>query len=162
MKQLKKKNIQIYQAHSSQDISATRELFLEYAQSLGFSLCFQNFDKELKELPGCYAPPDGCIFVAMVDNKYAGCVAIRKFNHDTCEMKRLYIKPEFRKLGIGRQISLTIIDKAKELGYKRMILDTIATMESAVKLYSSLGFKSVDPYYDNPLENVCYFSRELC
>src|SRR5713226_1042409 len=113
------------QAESPAQIAQARELFLEYAQSLGFSLCFQSFDKELAGLPGDYAPPDGRLLLAEYEGQLAGCVALHTLEPGICEMKRLYLRPQFRGKGLGRVLAETIINEARNIGYQRMRLDTV-------------------------------------
>jgi putative acetyltransferase len=150
------------QAESPHQIAAARELFLEYAQSLGFSLCFQNFDQELAELPGDYAPPEGRLLLAEYDGHVAGCVALHKLDAEACEMKRLYLRPQFRGKGIGRLLANKIIADAREIGYRRMRLDTVEpVMKDAVAMYRKLGFKDIDPYRPNPMAGAMYMELEL-
>lgn len=152
----------ILQGESSAHIAQARELFLEYAQSLGFSLCFQGFDKELASLPGDYAPPDGRLLLAEYDSRVAGCVALHKLEADICEMKRLYLRPEFRGKGVGRALAETIIAEARQAGYKRMRLDTVEpVMKNAVEIYRKLGFKEIAPYRPNPVPGTIYMELEL-
>jgi putative acetyltransferase len=156
----------IYQASTSDEIASARVLFTEYAQSLGFSLCFQGFDKELERLSGEYAPPEGRLFLAEHDGKIAGCIALKKVAipnvSSACEMKRLYVRPEFRKYGVGRALAEKLIEEARKIGYQRMVLDTVPSkMPAAVALYRSLGFVERTPYYDNPLEDVLYMELDL-
>lgn len=131
------------------DSDAVRGLFLEYAQSLGFSLCFQGFDGELKTLPGAYAPPRGMLLLATVDGGTAGCVGVRPFDEGRCEMKRLYARPQYRGSGLGRQLAQRAITFARTAGYRSMLLDTLPQMAAAVRLYRDLGFVRCAPYYDN-------------
>lgn len=153
--------LKIIPVTSRKHIEIVRELFKEYADSLSFSLCFQDFDKELAELPGEYAPPDGRLLLAIYENKIAGCVALRKITDEICEMKRLYVRPEFRGRGIGRKLSVAIIEEAKKIGYKRMRLDTIPSMKEAINLYKSLGFKEIEPYRYNPIEGAMFMELEI-
>lgn len=148
-------------AATEQQISRCRQLFLDYASSLGFSLCFQNFEKELACLPGEYAPPFGCLFLAEVNSKLIGCVGLRKINDNTCEMKRLYIEPDYRGRGISKLLVETLISKARELGYTKMRLDTINTMNEAIALYRSFGFIETEPYRYNPIEGVLFMELDL-
>lgn len=153
--------ITIDTATSPGQIDQARALFIEYGESLGFDLCFQDYDTELKNLPGEYAPPDGQLLLAYFNNEPVGCVALRKFGESTCEMKRLYVRPPFRGLGIGRRLAEDIIDGARQRGYRIMRLDTIATMFEAINLYKSLGFQERDSYRFNPLEDARYFELTL-
>jgi putative acetyltransferase len=147
---------------TSDDIQMVRSLFLEYANSLGFSLCFQSFDQEVAGLPGKYAPPAGSLLIGLVDGVIAGCVALRPLSAEVCEMKRLYVQPEFRKSGLGRELALAIITRARELGYRSIRLDTLQDeMASAIRLYRSLGFEEIAPYYSNPLPGALYLELKL-
>ena len=151
----------IKQALSEELINQTRVLFKEYANYLGFDLNFQNFDEELKTLPGNYSPPEGCILLAFYKDKLAGCVGLRKFKNDICEMKRLFVRPEFRRRNIGRNLSKATIQKAKKIGYKFMRLDTLPFMKEAISLYLSLGFKEIKLYRYNPIEGAKFFELKL-
>jgi putative acetyltransferase len=143
-------------------VAQAREIFLEYANSLGFSLCFQNFDKELAELPGDYAPPDGRMLLATYEGQLAGCVALHKLDGAICEMKRLYLRPKFRGKGLGRVLAETVIHQARQIGYKRMRLDTVEPMmKDAVAMYRRLGFKEIAPYRPNPISGTLYMELEL-
>jgi ribosomal protein S18 acetylase RimI-like enzyme len=158
----KTRKIEITQAARRKHLEQVRGLFLEYAQSLCFSLCFQSFDKELAELPGIYAPPDGRLLLATINGQPAGCAALHKLDGDICEMKRLYVRPQFRGLGLGRQLTEQIIADARNIGYKKMRLDTIAgRMDHAIGLYRQLGFKEIDPYRPNPISGALYMEFEL-
>lgn len=151
-----------FQAESAAQIAQIRELFLEYAQSLGFSLCFQSFDKELAGLPGDYAPPEGRLLLAKYEGAPAGCVALHKMEPGVCEMKRLYLRPQFQGKGLGRALAETIIAEARGVGYKRMRLDTVEPkMKNAVALYRRLGFKEIPPYRENPIAGAMYMELEL-
>ena len=126
-----------------------RDLFFEYAESLDVSLCFQGFDEELATLPGSYAPPRGGLWLAKQGGQAAGCVAMRPLDERRCEMKRLYVRPEFRGTGLGRRLAECAIGFARSCGYRSMVLDTLPDMEAARALYRSLGFTPCAPYYDN-------------
>jgi len=145
------------QAESNEQIAQARELFLEYAKSLGFSLCFQSFDHELAGLPGDYAPPDGRLLLAEFGAELAGCAALHKLEAGICEMKRLYLRPQFRGRGVGRGLAEAIIAEARAIGYRRMRLDTVEpVMKDAVALYRRLGFKEIASYRPNPIEGAMY------
>lgn len=157
------RTIRIGPVRSTEDIEAAATLFAKYAQSLGIDLAFQEFDHELKTLPGKYAPPSGEILLARDINGMAvGCVALRPLNNlDACELKRLYILPESRGLGLGKKLLHEIIAVAASLEYREMKLDTLNTMTEAIDLYTRAGFVPTQPYYDNPLEAVVYLARQL-
>jgi putative acetyltransferase len=143
-------------------MAQVRELFLEYAGSLGFSLCFQNFDKELEGLPGDYAPPDGRLLLANCAGEVAGCVALHKLEADICEMKRLYLRPAFRGKGLGRVLAQSIIQEARQIGYSRMRLDTVEpVMKDAVAMYRRLNFREIAAYRPNPMPGTIYMELEL-
>ena len=149
-------------AESPDDIAQARDLFREYGASLGFPLCFQNFEEELATLPGKYAFPAGRLLLAFVDGAPAGCGALRPLNRDACEMKRLYVRPEYKGQGIGRQLAERLIAEAKLIGYTLMRLDTIPTqMMEASRLYLALGFHEIPPYYNNPQPGVSYMELLL-
>ena len=156
------KVLTLAQAESPAQIAQARELFLEYAQSLGFSLCFQNFDHELAGLPGDYAPPDGRLLLAEYEGQLAGCVALHELEAGICEMKRLYLRPQFRGHGFGGVLAERIIAEACRLGYQRMRLDTVEpVMKDAVAMYRKLGFKEIASYCANPMAGVIYMELEL-
>lgn len=151
------KGLSFTQVESPSQIAQTRELFLEYAESLGFSLCFQNFDRELANLPGDYAPPNGRLLLAEYEGQLAGCVALHKLADDACEMKRLYLRPQFRGKGLGRALANRIIAEARTIGYQRMRLDTVEpVMKDAVVMYRRLGFREIAPYCNNPIAGALY------
>ncbi len=138
-----------------------RALFLEYQDRLGVDLCFQGFEEELAALPGNYAPPGGGVWLAQVDGALAGCVGFRPHDGGTCEMKRLWLRPAYRNLGLGRRLAETGIAGARRAGYRTMCLDTLAFMDQARALYQSLGFHEIPAYYDNPLDDVRYLELDL-
>ena len=152
----------ISQAASPQQVEQARQLFQEYAASLGFHLCFQSFDKELAGLPGDYSPPDGRLLLAEHQGKIAGCVALHKLSEGVCEMKRLYVRPEFRGHSLGRALAERVIQEARPIGYTRMRLDTIVgQMDPAIALYRTLGFQEVAPYRENPIVGAIYMELKL-
>jgi GNAT superfamily N-acetyltransferase len=150
-----------YRSATAEDVPAIRFLFSEYAESLGIDLSFQDFHHELATLPGKYAPPDGTVILASHRGVPCGCVALRKIDRLTCEMKRLYVRPEKRGLRIGRELVRRILEDALARGYSAMRLDTLRTMESAVSLYRSFGFREIAPYIFNPIPGALYMERSL-
>jgi len=138
-----------------------KKLFIEYQTSLGIDLCFQNYDEEIKTLPGKYALPDGRLYMITIDEEIAGCIALRRFDKTRCEMKRLYIRPQYRGHHCGQLLVEKIIQEAKIIGYEEMVLDTLSSLTSAVSLYQRNGFIEVSSYYDNPLQDVLYFKLKL-
>ena len=153
--------LRIFSVEAEQDIELVKDLFIEYADSLGFDLCFQNFEQELANLSSDYAPPTGCLLLAKYKGQVAGCIALRKLSDGVCEMKRLYVRPQFRGLKIGRKLTETIIAEARKIGYARMRLDTVPSMEVARALYVSLGFKETSPYRHNPIEGAVFIELAL-
>lgn len=154
--------MKLIEAKSAQEISQVRELFQQYATGLGISLCFQNFEKELTELPGGYASPTGCLLLALEASKPVGCIALRKIADGVCEMKRLFVCPEFRGTGLGNSLTDAIIIIAREIGYDRMRLDTLpGKMDRAIAMYRALGFKEIEPYYSNPVEGALFMELAL-
>jgi len=154
--------MQFVPALSPAHLAQARELFLEYAQSLGFSLCFQNFDQELANLPGDYCPPDGRLLLAEYDGKLAGCAALHKLEDGICEMKRLYLRPQFRGKGLGRALAERIISEARQIGYRSMRLDTVeSAMRDAVAMYRKIGFRQIAPYCSNPIPSALYMELQL-
>ena len=151
----------IIYAQTPEHYQRVRELFQQYADSLGFDLEFQGFSHELENLPGDYSPPQGCILMAVRAEEFVGCVALRPLEDRICEMKRLFVLPGFRSRKIGRALARGIIDEARTRGYERMRLDTIESMRQAKQLYRSLGFRPIKPYRYNPLDNPSYFELEL-
>lgn len=144
-----------------EDIENVKILFREYVNMLGINLDFQDFENELNTLPGKYSSPKGRIYIAYYNDKLAGCIALRSFEKNSCEMKRLFVRPEFRGHNIGGLLVDKIISDAKEIGYEFMFLDTLTSLKSAVSLYKKKGFQEVNPYYDNPLDDVLYFKLNL-
>ena len=126
-------------------------LFREYAQGLGVDLCFQDLERELRNLPGAYAPPRGILLLAEVEGEPAGCVAVRPLEAGICELKRLYLRAAYRRTGLGRALTEAALDAAREMNYSRIRLDTLPDMQTAQRLYESLGFYDIPPYYDNPI-----------
>ena len=151
----------IIQAETTGHINIAKELFIEYAKSLNFELCFQDFDKEVTELPGAYSPPEGRLFLAEYGGEIAGCIALRKLEKEICEMKRLYVKPQFRGHNIGKNLVEKLIEDARKIGYKKMRLDTVPAMQTAQKLYKSIGFKEIEPYRLNPVQGAVYMELKL-
>ena len=153
--------VQIIDAHKAAHYQHARQLFVQYAKSLGFDLEFQGFSQELAMLPGDYAPPNGCILLAELGGKFVGCVALRPLEDKICEMKRLYVMPAYRGHDIGRTLACSVIMRAREIGYEKMRLDTIESMKEARGLYRSLNFRPIEAYCFNPLENPSYMELDL-
>jgi len=154
--------VEIIQASSVEHIDQVRQLFREYETWLDLDLCFQNFEKELAELPGAYAPPTGRLLLALEDDELAGCVALRRLSDEICEMKRLFLRPRFHGKGLGRQLAERIIDEARAIGYQQMRLDTLSEqMGSAIRLYRALGFTEIAPYYSNPVPGALFMELGL-
>lgn len=152
----------IVAAHAGPLLADARALFVEYAQSLDFSLCFQDFENELQTLPGAYAPPRGRLLVALVDGAPAGCVALRPESGDAAEMKRLFVRPGHRGLRLGRALAEAALAAAREEGYARVRLDTVpSSMAKAIALYEKLGFVDIAPYADNPVAGARFLERQL-
>jgi len=153
--------LKILQAETADDWQSARALFEEYAASLGFDLGFQDFAAELAGLPGDYAPPRGRLLLASADGRLAGCVALREIGEGICEMKRLYVRPEFRGLGLGRVLAEAVIAAAREIGYVRMRLDTVPAMRQARALYHALGFREIPAYRYNPVPGTAFMELRL-
>ena len=154
--------LKLVEAESEAEVAEARRRFEEYAAWLSVDLCFQNFEKELRELPGAYARPTGRLILAKDDEEVAGCVALRDLGGGVCEMKRLFVREKFKGRGLGRILTEKIIAEARALGYERMRLDTLPSrMERAVRLYRGLGFEEIEPYYANPTEDTLYMELKL-
>ena len=153
--------MEIKRAQTDNEMAEVRRLFRAYESALGVDLTFQGFDQELASLPGKYAPPTGDLLVGRVQGRILGCVAVRRLEDDICEMKRLYVRPEGRGAGLGRRLAQRIIAVARSLGYASMRLDTLDRLTGAMRLYESLGFRRIDPYYGNPLPGVVYWELDL-
>ncbi|MDG4584607.1 MAG: GNAT family N-acetyltransferase [Candidatus Competibacter sp.] len=153
--------MEIIQAQTADEIAAVRALFREYERFLDVDLCFQGFEDELATLPGKYAPPDGWLLLAIDGGRAAGCVALRRLDQGVCEMKRLFVRPEYRGQGLGRLLATRAIAEATALGYTVMRLDTLDWLHSAMRMYASMDFRRRSPYYRNPLPGVVYWERVL-
>ena len=157
--------IELVTVGAAEHTDAARELIREYADSLDVDLCFQQLDAELADLPGEYVAPAGALLVAMVDGQPAGCGAIRALPDvdypNACEMKRLFVRPAFRRFGLGRLLAQALIEQAEQLGYSTLLLDTLDDMEAARGLYAELGFEEIPPYYYNPLPGAHYLKVDL-
>ena len=153
--------IDIRPAKLAEDVPIVRTLFREYADGLGIDLGFQDFEAELASLPGKYAPPRGRLLLAWAGNEPAGCVALRPIDRDTCEMKRLYVRPAQRAQHLGHRLAQRICAEAREAGYRRMCLDTLPTMTAALRLYAALGFRPIAPYVFNPIDGAVFLGLDL-
>lgn len=154
--------VTIKQAETEAELAATKVLFREYEAWLGLDLCFQGFEDELKNLPGKYAMPDGRLYLASASEQIAGCIALRPLEPGICEMKRLFVREDFRGIHLGKLLIERLIDDARTIGYRAMRLDTLPPkMGKAVRLYESYGFLEIPPYYSNPHEDVLFMELEL-
>lgn len=154
-------DIVIDHARGAADMAHIRDLFTEYHHWLGVDLCFQGFEDEMRDLPGKYAAPQGCLLLAREGDKVIGGVGMWPLDQGVCEMKRLYVRPPWLGRGQGRALACAIIEEARARGYRVMRLDTLPQLTAAQGLYGSLGFADTEPYYDNPLDGVCYMELEL-
>jgi putative acetyltransferase len=150
-----------YRHAGPDDMAAVRSLFTEYAGSLGIDLSFQGFDSELEGLPGKYSQPEGTLLIAVRDGEPCGCIALRRIDGRACEMKRLYVRPACRELGIGRELVRRLLEDAKVKGYGAMRLDTLPSMRSAIAMYRSFGFREIAPYVYNPVEGALFMEKSL-
>ncbi len=154
--------VEFLHVDSGPEIEEIRRLFTEYGRSLNFDLCFQSFEQELRDLPGRYAAPRGRLMLARVDGSTAGCVALKPLDADVCEMKRLYVRPQFRGRQLGRALASRVIEEARSAAYQSIRLDTIAgAMDPAIALYRSMSFCEIPAYYGNPVPNALYFQLTL-
>jgi putative acetyltransferase len=153
--------MRIVDGHGEKELPAVRRLFEEYAASLEVDLGFQDFERELRELPGDYAPPAGRILLALDGDEPAGCVALRPYEPEVCEMKRLYVRSAFQGGGLGRRLAEAIVEAGRDAGYSLMRLDTLPSMQAARGLYRSLGFEEIEAYRHNPVHGTTYFQLDL-
>jgi putative acetyltransferase len=158
-------SIDLLSPQTQDEFDAAREILDEYGRGLGIDLCFQDFDSELRDLPGQYDDPHGALMLAWVDGQLAGCCAMRPLvtvdYPNACEMKRLYVREAYRQLGLGRQLAQAILDAARVAGYRSVLLDTLDDMEMARALYAELGFTEISPYYYNPIPGAHYLKADL-
>ena len=154
--------VRIRQATGGRAIEQVTRLFEDYAKWIGIDLSFQNFDEELRSLPGEYQPPTGVLLLCRVDAEPAGCVAVRRLNQEDCEMKRLFVRDGFRGHGCGERLARRAIQWAGRAGYRRLLLDTLPSMGAAHRLYEQLGFKETPPYRFNPVQGARYMALDLC
>lgn len=153
--------VELQTAETRADLEAARRLFVAYADELGVDLCFQGFDRELGELPGRYGPPRGRLVVAWRGEEAVGCAGLRDLGGGVAELKRMYVEPTHRGGGLGRRLATTLLADARALGYGRVRLDTLSSLLPAIALYESLGFRRIDPYYENPYGDVVYLELDL-
>lgn len=162
---MRKSTVSLKATLESGQLESVQSLFLEYARSLSIDLCFQNFEEELAQLPGEYAAPRGALCTVYVDTELAGCCAMRPLDAadypNACEMKRLYVRPSFRRMRLGRMLAEATLDAARVAGYDCILLDTLDDMESARALYEELGFEEIPPYYYNPIAGAHYLKAQL-
>lgn len=161
MEQAKQVQIEYRHANSADEFKAAKNIFIEYSKSLGFDLSFQDFSDELNQLDTRYHQPKGDLILAYVDSRLAGAVAVHEFEPGIAEMKRLYVRDDFRKLGIGQELVARIVASAKDLGYNAIRLDTLKSMMGALRIYHAAGFKNIDPYRFNPLDGAEYLELKF-
>jgi GNAT superfamily N-acetyltransferase len=153
--------VTIEPARFPSELPLVRTLFREYAESLGIDLSFQDFESELASLPGKYAPPRGRLLMARREAQALGCVALRPLSVETCEMKRLYVRPAARGEQLGRRLAERLCEEARAAGYRRICLDTLPGMAAAIRLYTSMGFEPIEPYVFNPIPGALFLGRDL-
>jgi GNAT superfamily N-acetyltransferase len=151
----------VVRAQTDAEYGAARALFEEYAAQLGVDLGFQGFAAELNQLPAMYGAPAGCLWLARMDGALVGCVGVRRWSADSCEMKRLYVRDTARGGGVGRSLVLAAISSATAMGYRRMLLDTLADMTGARRLYAAAGFHRCEPYRHNPVPGTTFMTLDL-
>jgi putative acetyltransferase len=153
--------LQLIDSPTDPQLPALRELLMEYQRWLGIDLCFQDFEREMAELPGAYAPPDGRLYIAWLGSELAGCIALRRHDTHSGEMKRLYLRAVYQGQGLGRLLAGHIIADARQIGYERLLLDTLPIMQTAQALYAKLGFRETSAYIHNPVQGVKYMQLNL-
>jgi GNAT superfamily N-acetyltransferase len=151
----------IVEAQTAEQLATIRELFREYADSLGVDLCFQDFERELATLPGKYVAPEGRLYLALEDGKAAGCAGLRKISPEAGELKRVFVRPAFRGKGIGRRLVLAVVEAARKNAYRRLRLDTLPSMKRAQELYRAMGFKPIEAYNNNPVPGAEFLELTL-
>lgn len=151
--------MKIVAATSPEDFDTGKNLFLEYAQSLDFNLCFQNFEQELADIQVQYGIPNGCLLLVKNDGAAVGCVGVRRWKGDIAELKRMYLQPQTRGLGLGKKLLEAALENARLLGYRSIRLDTLPNMTSAIAIYREFGFTNIPPYRDNPFEGTIYLEK---
>lgn len=157
----KERDVEFVRGEGNENLDEVRQLFRAYAESLEIDLCFQNFEEELKDLPGKYAAPEGAIFLAHVDGESVGCIALRKSSEGIAEMKRLYVRDGYRGLHLGKKLVTIILEEAARLNYRYIRLDTLSTMKEAVGLYRSFGFYEIESYIYNPISDARYMELKI-
>jgi putative acetyltransferase len=153
--------VQLVDGDDAQLVKALRQMFREYQRWLGVDLCFQDFEAELAALPGQYAPPSGRAYLAWTGSELAGCVALRALDARTAEMKRLYVREPARGLGLGKRLARHVVEDARCLGHRRIVLDTLPRLTAAIGMYEHMGFKDIEPYTHNPLPGVRFLGLDL-
>jgi len=148
-------------AQSAADFDTAKQLFLEYAESLGFDICFQNFEQELVDIRVQYGAPNGCLLLATTGGQAVGCAGVRRWEGGAAELKRMYLRPSARGAGAGRRLLQAALEQARQLGYRSIRLDTLPNMQAAISLYRSLGFDDIPAYRENPFEGAIYLEKTL-